>query len=91
MDDGGTAKWEAIFGIWNDAWTSDLSDPEQRANAETYSAVQKKRVGRRVDHFKQMAPAAHVVVIERTDHYLFVLHEAEVLQEIRAFVSRLTP
>ncbi|MGH8236822.1 MAG: alpha/beta fold hydrolase [Steroidobacteraceae bacterium] len=79
----------AIFGVWNDAWTSDRSDPQQRANAETYSAVQKKRVGRRVDYFKQIAPAAHVVVIERTDHYLFVLHEAEVLREIRAFVGRL--
>ena len=79
----------AIFGVWNDAWTSDLSDPQQRANAEAYSAVQKKRVSRRVDSFKQIAPAARVVVIERTDHYLFVMNEAQVLQEIRAFVRQL--
>jgi hypothetical protein len=30
-----------------------------------------------------------VVVIERTDHYLFVSNEADVLQEIRAFVRQL--
>jgi hypothetical protein len=51
--------------------------------------VQKARVGRRVDYFKQIAPSARVVVIERTDHYLFVMHEAEVLREIRAFVAGL--
>jgi non-heme chloroperoxidase len=79
----------AIFGVWNDAWTSDLSDPQQRANAEAYSAVQKKRVSRRVEYFKQIAPAARVVVIERTDHYIFVSNEADVLQEIRAFVRQL--
>jgi pimeloyl-ACP methyl ester carboxylesterase len=84
-----SARALAIFGVWNDAWTSDLSDPQQRANAEAYSAVQKKRVSRRVDSFKQIAPAARVVVIERTDHYLFVMNEAQVLQEIRAFVRQL--
>jgi hypothetical protein len=42
-----------------------------------------------VDSFKQIAPAARVVVIERTDHYLFVMNEAQVLQEIRAFVRQL--
>jgi hypothetical protein len=30
-----------------------------------------------------------VVVIERTDHYLFVLNEAQVLREIHSFVQQL--
>lgn len=79
----------AIFGIWNDAWTSDLNDPDQRTNAEIYSAVNKRRVGRRVDYFRQIAPTARVVVIERTDHYVFVMHETDALREIRTFVREL--
>lgn len=84
-----TAPALAIFGVWNDPGQADLNDPEQRANADAYSAVQKARVGRRVDYFKQVAPSARVVVIERTDHYLFVMHEGEVLRQIRAFVAGL--
>lgn len=79
----------AIFGIWNDPGNADLTDPQQRANAEAYSAVQKARVSRRVNSFRQIAPAARVVVIERTDHYVFVLHETDVLREMRAYVSGL--
>ncbi|HKQ15789.1 MAG TPA: alpha/beta hydrolase [Steroidobacteraceae bacterium] len=79
----------AIFGIWNDPGNADLNDPEQRANAEAYSTVNKRRVARRVDYFRQIAPAARVVVIERTDHYLFVLNQAQVLGEIRSFVQQL--
>jgi non-heme chloroperoxidase len=84
-----TAPALAIFGVWNDPGQADLNDPEQRANADAYSAVQKARVSRRVDYFKQIAPSARVVVIERTDHYLFVMHEAEVLRQIQAFVAGL--
>lgn len=84
-----TAPALAIFAVWSDPGQADLNDPEQRANAEAWSAVQKARVSRRVDHFKQIAPSALVVVIERTDHYVFVLHEGEVLRQIRAFVAGL--
>ncbi|HEY0726414.1 MAG TPA: alpha/beta hydrolase [Pyrinomonadaceae bacterium] len=84
-----TAPALAIFGVWNDPGQADLNDPEQRADADTYSAVQKARVSRRVEYFKQIAPSARVVVIERTDHYLFVMHEGEVLQQIQAFVAGL--
>jgi hypothetical protein len=42
-----------------------------------------------VDYFRQIAPAARLVVIERTDHYVFVLHEKEVLREIRSFLRGL--
>jgi non-heme chloroperoxidase len=79
----------AIFGIWNDPDKADLTDPQQRANAEAWSAVQKVRVSRRVNYFKQIAPAARVVVIEWTDHYVFVLHETDVLREMRTFMSGL--
>ena len=79
----------AIFGIWNDPGSADLNDPGQRANAETYSSVNQQRVARRVDYFRKIAPAARVVVIERTDHYLFVLNEAQVLREIHSFVQQL--
>jgi hypothetical protein len=54
----------AIFGIWNDPGQADLNDPEQHANADAYSGVQKARVGRRVSYFKQIVPSARVVVIE---------------------------
>lgn len=79
----------AIFAIWNDPGNADLADPVQRANAEAYSSVNQQRVARRVDYFRQIAPAARVVVIERTDHYLFVLNEAQVLREIHSFVRQL--
>jgi pimeloyl-ACP methyl ester carboxylesterase len=79
----------AIFAIWNDPGNADLADPVQRANAEAYSSVNQQRVARRVDYFRQIAPAARVVVIERTDHYLFVLNEAQVLREIHSFVQQL--
>lgn len=84
-----TAPALAIFGIWNDPGKADLSDPQQRENADAYAAVQKARVDRRVTYFKQIAPSARVVVIERTDHYLFVMHEADVLRQIQAFVAEL--
>jgi pimeloyl-ACP methyl ester carboxylesterase len=85
-----TAPALAIFGIWNDPGDANLNDPVQRANAEAYSAVQRSRVARRVDYFRRIAPTAGVVIIERTDHYLFVMHEADVLREVRAFIQHLT-
>jgi non-heme chloroperoxidase len=84
-----TAPALAIFGVWNDPGQADLNDPEQRANAEAYSTVQKARVSRRVEYFRRIAPSARVVLIERTDHYLFVMHEADVLRQIQAFVAGL--
>ena len=84
-----TAPALAIFGVWNDPGQADLNDPEQRANAEAYSTVQKARISRRVEYFRRIAPSARVVLIERTDHYLFVMHEADVLRQIQAFVAGL--
>jgi hypothetical protein len=46
-------------------------------------------VSRRVNYFRQIAPAARVVSIERPDHYVFVLHETDVLREMRGFMSGL--
>ena len=79
----------AIFGIYNDPGDADLADAARRANADAYSSVNQQRVARRVDYFRQIAPAARVVVIERTDHYLFVLNEAQVLREMHSFVEQL--
>lgn len=79
----------AIFGTWHNPSKVDLNDPEQRANAEVYSAVQKSRVDRRVSYFRQIVPAARVVVIEQTDHYVFAMHGTDVIREIRAFVDKL--
>lgn len=79
----------SIFAVWNDPWNADLNDPGQRADAEAFSSVNQQRVARRVDYFRQIAPAARVVVIDRTDHYLFVLNEAQVLREIHSFVQQL--
>jgi pimeloyl-ACP methyl ester carboxylesterase len=78
----------AIFAVF-DPWNADLNDPGQRADADAYSSVNQQRVARRVDYFRQIAPAARVVIIERTDHYLFVLNEAQVLNEIHSFVQQL--
>ena len=79
----------AIFGIYNDPGDADLADAARRANADAYSSVNQQRVARRVDYFRQIAPAARVVIIERTDHYLFVLNEAQVLREMHSFVEQL--
>jgi hypothetical protein len=79
----------AIFAVF-DPWNADLNDPGQRADADAYSSVNQQRVARRVDYFRQIAPAARVVIIERTDHYLFVLNEAQVLNEIHSFVQQLS-
>jgi non-heme chloroperoxidase len=79
----------AIFGTWHNPSKVDVNDQEQRANAEAYSAVQKSRVDRRVSYFRQIVPAARVVVIEQTDHYVFAMHGTDVMREIRAFVNEL--
>jgi non-heme chloroperoxidase len=42
-----------------------------------------------VDGFQKGLPSAHVVPIHHTYHYIFITNEADVLREIRAFLSTL--
>ena len=78
-----------IFAIIDDVGDADMSDPEQRANAEAYRWFQRERAARQIALFQRDLPEARVVQIDRADHYVYLSNEARVIAEINQFISTL--
>jgi non-heme chloroperoxidase len=67
----------------------EFGDPEQRAAAErVVTHVARTRIHME-DQFRSGVPGGRVVEVPGASHYLFRTHEADVLREIRAFLSQL--
>jgi hypothetical protein len=58
------------------------TDPATRAAADARVEMQAKA-------FETAVPSAHVVRIANANHFVFVLHEADVLREMTAFLGSL--
>lgn len=65
------------------------SDPKLRAAADAYDAHYNAAKEKQLKAFEQGIPHARVVRIPNADHYIYITNEAEVLREMRAFLSTL--
>ena len=63
-----------------------LPDPE-RKNAETFLNAAKKYQEKEIEYFRKEIPNGRVVVFTNADHHCFIDKEAEVIDEMRAFLS----
>lgn len=78
-----------IFAAMNDPGTVAQDDQEARSNSEAYRWFQDERVKRQMALFQRDLPQARVVRIERADHYVFLSHQKEVLEQVHAFIATL--
>jgi len=81
----------AIFAVATDTGKVDTSDPAAVEAANAYVQVQTARTKRRASSFQRGVPQARVVLIDRADHYVFLSNQAEVVRELRDFISSLGP
>jgi pimeloyl-ACP methyl ester carboxylesterase len=81
----------AIFAVPHqlDAWMESSSDAGVRELAKTFSAGERVLVERQVKAFEQGVPSSRVVRLPGANHYVFLSNEADVLREMRAFITRL--
>jgi pimeloyl-ACP methyl ester carboxylesterase len=86
----GTAKFSdidvpvlALCAMPQDIRTTMAAD--SRAAVEAYNVAKEKQL----KSFEEGIPRARVVRIANADHYIFITKEAEVLREMRAFLSKL--
>ena len=67
----------------------DSPDPNVRAAIAAYDAYSNATKEKQLTTFEEGIPHARVVRIPNADHYIFVTNEAEVLQQMRTFLSTL--
>jgi pimeloyl-ACP methyl ester carboxylesterase len=79
----------AIYALPHDQgpWISD--DLTARAEAQAAAAKDLASTGGLADAFERGVPGAHVVRLPHANHYVFMSNEADVLREMRAFLSNL--
>lgn len=81
------------FPLPPDAPTGPNEDPprneEERGAISAFRSATKSYVDRWVANLKRGVPDARLVDLPGAGHYVFLTREAEVLEEIRAFVERL--
>ena len=67
----------------------DSPNPDVRTATQAYDAHYNAAKEKQLKSFAEGIPRAKVVRIANADHYIFVTNEAEVLREMRAFLSKL--
>lgn len=67
----------------------DVSAPDARAAVETFARQSQLAVEKQIKAFEQGVPHSRVVRIANADHRIYITNEAEVLREMRAFLSAL--
>jgi non-heme chloroperoxidase len=72
-----------------DAWIESSSDAEVRELAKVFSAGERVLNERQVNAFERGVPSARVVRLAGANHYVFLSNEADVLREMRAFITGL--
>jgi non-heme chloroperoxidase len=68
-------------------WVDDNTDPSVRTAAKAYSTALTALTERQENAVKNGLPMAHVITLPGANHYVFLSNEADVLREIRAFLS----
>jgi len=70
-------------------WVDDSTDPKVREAAKAYSAAELVLTTRQAKVFEDGVPTAHVVRLRGADHYVYLSNEADVLREMKSFLSTL--
>jgi pimeloyl-ACP methyl ester carboxylesterase len=70
-------------------WVNDSTDPKVREAAKAYSAAELVLTTRQAKVFEDGVPTAHVVRLRGADHYVYLSNEADVLREMKSFLSTL--
>jgi non-heme chloroperoxidase len=70
-------------------WVDGNKDPAVRAAAKAYSAALAALTERQANAFENGVPTAHVVRLAGAHHYVYLSNEADVLREMRAFLTGL--
>lgn len=78
----------AIFAVPPDIGSVLAGDPEGRATLE---ARYVEKYAPQAAAFEKATPSAHVVRLAHADHEVYRSNEADVLREMKAFISTLPP
>jgi non-heme chloroperoxidase len=70
-------------------WVNGSTDPKVREAAKAFSAAEVLLTTRQAKVFEDGVPTAHVVRLRGADHYIYLSNEADVLREMRSFLSGL--
>jgi len=70
-------------------WISESTDPKVREAGETFSVALLALTTRQAKAFEDGVPTAHVVRLPGADHYVYLSNEADVLREMKSFLSTL--
>jgi non-heme chloroperoxidase len=70
-------------------WVDDSTDPKVREAAKAYSAAELVLTTKQAKVFEDGVPTAHVVRLRGADHYVYLSNEADVLREMKSFLSTL--
>jgi non-heme chloroperoxidase len=69
-------------------WAEISTDPVIREQARAYTAAMTALIERQTKSIEDGIPSTRVVRLPGAHHYLFLSNEADVLRELRAFLSR---
>lgn len=67
-------------------WVESLPE-SQRKNAQELIKAQRKYYEQEIEHFRREIPNGRTIVFTNTDHVCFIDREADVLREMRTFLS----
>ena len=70
-------------------WVDNSTDPQVREQAKAYTAALTSLTARQAQLIEDGVPTARVVKLPGAHHYIYLSHEAEVIREMRSFLSRL--
>jgi non-heme chloroperoxidase len=68
---------------------TDTTDPKVREAAKAFSAADLVLTTRQAKAFEDGIPTAHVVRLRGADHYVYLSNEADVLREMKSFLTTL--
>jgi len=68
-------------------WMDESTDPKVHQAAKAFSAAELALQTRQAKAFEDGVPTAHVVRLRGADHYVYLSNEADVLREMRSFLS----
>jgi pimeloyl-ACP methyl ester carboxylesterase len=71
------------------SWVDSNTDPTVRAAAKSYSSALDALTERQLNAVKNGAPAARVITLPGASHHMFLSNEADVVREMRAFLTSL--
>ena len=70
-------------------WTTDSVDPKVHEAAKVFSEAEDALTTRQAKAFEDGVPTAHVVRLRGADHYVYLSNEADVLREMKSFLTTL--